>query len=88
MFASYGQVMDLKLLQDKGFSLEGKILLVKTGKISFAEKVCRRYQSMFNPCASIDGSSMCLHRWVMLKQCEASLPWRRQTVSGEAWKKQ
>ncbi|XP_062337094.1 transferrin receptor 1a [Osmerus eperlanus] len=44
VFASYGQVMDLKLLQDKGISLEGKILLVKTGKISFAEKVANAAQ--------------------------------------------
>ncbi|CAB1325772.1 unnamed protein product [Coregonus sp. 'balchen'] len=35
----YGQMDDLRKLQDKNITLDGRVLLVRTGKISFAEKV-------------------------------------------------
>ncbi|XP_041697478.2 transferrin receptor protein 1 [Coregonus clupeaformis] len=35
----YGQMADLRKLQDKNITLDGRVLLVRTGKISFAEKV-------------------------------------------------
>ncbi|CAB1317912.1 unnamed protein product, partial [Coregonus sp. 'balchen'] len=39
LHSNYGQMDDLRKLQDKDIALDGRVLLVKTGKISFAEKV-------------------------------------------------
>uniref|UniRef100_A0A3Q3N6M0 Transferrin receptor protein 1 n=1 Tax=Mastacembelus armatus TaxID=205130 RepID=A0A3Q3N6M0_9TELE len=38
-YSYYGQEKDLKLLQEKNINLTGKVLLVRAGRISFAEKV-------------------------------------------------
>ncbi|XP_078120695.1 transferrin receptor protein 1-like [Sander vitreus] len=39
LYAYYGQESDLKLLRDKSINLTGRVLLVKAGRISLAEKV-------------------------------------------------
>uniref|UniRef100_A0A4W5QAA2 Transferrin receptor protein 1 n=1 Tax=Hucho hucho TaxID=62062 RepID=A0A4W5QAA2_9TELE len=39
LHGNYGQMDDLRKLQDKSIALDGRVLLVKSGKISFAEKV-------------------------------------------------
>ncbi|KAM8727995.1 transferrin receptor protein 1-like [Acanthopagrus schlegelii] len=39
LYAYYGQESDLRVLRDKNINLTGRILLVRAGKISFAEKV-------------------------------------------------
>uniref|UniRef100_A0A3Q3SNN1 Transferrin receptor protein 1 n=1 Tax=Mastacembelus armatus TaxID=205130 RepID=A0A3Q3SNN1_9TELE len=39
VYSYYGQEKDLKLLQEKNINLTGKVLLVRAGRISFAEKV-------------------------------------------------
>lgn len=39
LYGFYGQENDLKLLRDKSINLTGRVLLVRAGRISFAEKV-------------------------------------------------
>lgn len=39
LYAYYGQESDFILLRDKNINLTGRVLLVRAGKISFAEKV-------------------------------------------------
>lgn len=39
VYANYGEESDLGLLQDKNIDLNGRVVLVKSGSISFAEKV-------------------------------------------------
>uniref|UniRef100_A0A8C4GG21 Transferrin receptor protein 1 n=1 Tax=Dicentrarchus labrax TaxID=13489 RepID=A0A8C4GG21_DICLA len=39
LYAGYGQESDLMLLRDRNINLSGRVMLVKAGKISFAEKV-------------------------------------------------
>ncbi|XP_044076872.1 transferrin receptor 1a isoform X2 [Siniperca chuatsi] len=39
LYAFYGQENDFMLLRDKNINLSGKVILVRAGKISFAEKV-------------------------------------------------
>ncbi|KAI3375219.1 hypothetical protein L3Q82_021726, partial [Scortum barcoo] len=39
LYAYYGQEEDFMLLQDKNINMSGKVMLVRAGKISFAEKV-------------------------------------------------
>uniref|UniRef100_A0A8C8J832 Transferrin receptor protein 1 n=1 Tax=Oncorhynchus tshawytscha TaxID=74940 RepID=A0A8C8J832_ONCTS len=39
LHGNYGQMDDLRKLQDKNIALDGRVLLVRSGKISFAEKV-------------------------------------------------
>uniref|UniRef100_A0AAY5K0L6 Transferrin receptor protein 1 n=1 Tax=Esox lucius TaxID=8010 RepID=A0AAY5K0L6_ESOLU len=39
LHGNYGEVDDLNKLQDKNIALDGRVLLVKAGKIGFAEKV-------------------------------------------------
>ncbi|KAM6948257.1 transferrin receptor protein 1-like [Aplochiton taeniatus] len=39
LYGYYGQARDLQLLQDKNINLTGRVLLLRAGKISFAEKV-------------------------------------------------
>lgn len=39
LYAHYGQTGDFKSLRDLNISSEGKIILIRAGKISFAEKV-------------------------------------------------
>uniref|UniRef100_A0A8P4KLU6 Transferrin receptor protein 1 n=1 Tax=Dicentrarchus labrax TaxID=13489 RepID=A0A8P4KLU6_DICLA len=39
LYAGYGQEIDFMLLQDRNINLSGRVMLVKAGKISFAEKV-------------------------------------------------
>ncbi|XP_029582339.1 transferrin receptor protein 1 [Salmo trutta] len=39
LHGNYGQMDDLGKLQDKNIALDGRVLLVRSGKISFAEKV-------------------------------------------------
>lgn len=39
LYAHYGQTGDFKSLQNLNISSEGKIVLIRAGKISFAEKV-------------------------------------------------
>ncbi|XP_056148648.1 transferrin receptor protein 1-like [Lampris incognitus] len=44
LFAYYGQVNDFRLLQDKNININGRVILVRAGKISFAEKVANAAQ--------------------------------------------
>ncbi|XP_042285964.1 transferrin receptor protein 1-like [Thunnus maccoyii] len=39
LYAYYGQESDFRLLQDRNINLNGRVMLVRAGKISFAEKV-------------------------------------------------
>lgn len=39
LYAHYGQTRDFKSLRDLNISSDGKIVLIRAGKISFAEKV-------------------------------------------------
>lgn len=39
VYAHYGEESDLSWLQNNGINLKGRVVLVKAGKISFAEKV-------------------------------------------------
>ncbi|XP_037538027.1 transferrin receptor protein 1 [Nematolebias whitei] len=39
LYASYGQEGDFRLLRDKNINMSGRVVLVRAGKISFAEKV-------------------------------------------------
>ncbi|XP_026229674.1 transferrin receptor 1a [Anabas testudineus] len=39
VYANFGEESDLDFLEDKNFNLTGKVVLVRAGKISFAEKV-------------------------------------------------
>lgn len=39
LYARYGQEDDLRLLRERNFNMSGRVLLVRAGKISFAEKV-------------------------------------------------
>lgn len=39
LYAYYGQESDFKVLRDKNINLTGRVLLVRAGNISFAEKV-------------------------------------------------
>lgn len=39
MFAFYGRENDFRLLQDRNINMNGKVMLVRAGRISFAEKV-------------------------------------------------
>ncbi|XP_013869286.1 transferrin receptor protein 1 [Austrofundulus limnaeus] len=39
LYASYGQEGDFRLLRDKNINMNGRVMLVRAGKISFAEKV-------------------------------------------------
>lgn len=39
LYAYYGQEIDFRLLRDKNINLNGRVMLVRAGRISFAEKV-------------------------------------------------
>ena len=39
LYAHYGQENDFRLLRDKNINMSGRVILVRAGKISFAEKV-------------------------------------------------
>lgn len=39
MYAYYGQENDFRSLWDKNINLSGRVILVRAGRISFAEKV-------------------------------------------------
>lgn len=39
MYGSYGRQEDLQVLQDRNIGLEGSVMLLRAGKISFAEQV-------------------------------------------------
>uniref|UniRef100_A0A8C7YST1 Transferrin receptor protein 1 n=1 Tax=Oryzias sinensis TaxID=183150 RepID=A0A8C7YST1_9TELE len=39
LYAHYGQESEFRLLLDKNINISGRVLLIRTGKISFAEKV-------------------------------------------------
>lgn len=39
MYGSYGRLEDLQVLQDSNVGLEGSVLLLRAGNISFAEQV-------------------------------------------------
>ncbi|XP_071383486.1 transferrin receptor protein 1-like [Centroberyx affinis] len=39
LYAYYGQASDFRLLQDKNINLNGRVIVVRAGKISYAEKV-------------------------------------------------
>lgn len=39
LYASYGQEGDFRLLRDKNVNMNRRVMLVRAGKISFAEKV-------------------------------------------------
>uniref|UniRef100_A0A1A8IDL2 Transferrin receptor protein 1 n=1 Tax=Nothobranchius kuhntae TaxID=321403 RepID=A0A1A8IDL2_NOTKU len=39
LYACYGQESDFRLLRDKNINMNGRVMLVRAGKISFAEKV-------------------------------------------------
>lgn len=39
LYAHYGQENDFMLLRGKNFNVNGRVILVRSGKISFAEKV-------------------------------------------------
>lgn len=40
VYGNYGRQEDLDVLQKKNVELKGSVLLLRTGKISFAEQVC------------------------------------------------
>lgn len=40
LYAYYGTENDFRLLRDKNIDLNGRVMLVRAGRISFAEKVC------------------------------------------------
>lgn len=40
MYGNYGRQEDLDVVQKKNVELKGSVLLLRTGKISFAEQVC------------------------------------------------
>lgn len=40
MYGNYGRQEDLDVLQKKNVELKGSVMLLRTGKISFAEQVC------------------------------------------------
>lgn len=40
LYAHYGRDEDFKLLQNRKISLSSRIMLIRAGGISFAEKVC------------------------------------------------
>lgn len=39
MYGNYGRQEDLRVLEDRNVSLEGSVLLLRAGSISFAEQV-------------------------------------------------
>lgn len=39
VYANYGEESDFNFLQDKNIDLNGRVVLVRAGRISFAEKV-------------------------------------------------
>ncbi len=39
MYAYYGQERDFKKLQEMNVNLTGRVMLIRAGRISFAEKV-------------------------------------------------
>lgn len=39
LYAHYGQESDFRLLRDKNINLNGRVMLVRAGRITFAEKV-------------------------------------------------
>ena len=39
LYAHYGQESDFRVLKDKNINMTGRVMLVRAGKISFAEKV-------------------------------------------------
>lgn len=39
LYAHYGQDSDFRILLDRNRDISGRVVLVRTGKISFAEKV-------------------------------------------------
>ncbi|XP_024129054.1 transferrin receptor protein 1 [Oryzias melastigma] len=39
LYAHYGQESEFRLLRDKNINMTGRVMLIRTGKISFAEKV-------------------------------------------------
>ncbi|KAI5608853.1 transferrin receptor protein 1 [Silurus asotus] len=49
LYAHYGQTEDFKSLQDLNISSDGKIVLIRAGKISFAEKVHLGSGDPFSP---------------------------------------
>lgn len=40
MYGNYGREEDLDVLQKKNIELKGCVLLLRSGKITFAEQVC------------------------------------------------
>lgn len=50
MYGYYGQENDFMLLQDKSIDLNGRVMLLRAGQNSFAEKVggfSKEYSTMF-----------------------------------------
>lgn len=39
MYGNYGRLQDLDILQNNNIEVNGSVLLLRTGKISFAEQV-------------------------------------------------
>lgn len=48
VYAHFGEESDLSLLQDKNINLNGRVVLVRAGKISFAEKVGGLVWAIYN----------------------------------------
>lgn len=51
LYAHYGQESEFRLLRDKNINMTGRVMLIRTGKISFAEKVrgkCQKYKLLKN----------------------------------------
>lgn len=46
LYAHYGEESDFRMLRDKNINMSGRVMLVRAGRISFAEKVS--YSIMFN----------------------------------------
>lgn len=40
MYGNYGRQEDLEVVQKNDIELKGSVLLLRTGKLSFAEQVC------------------------------------------------
>lgn len=47
LYAFYGQESDFRLLRDRNINMSGRVMLIRAGKISFAEKVGCRRRSLF-----------------------------------------
>jgi len=58
LYAHYGQESDFRVLKDKNINMTGRVMLVRAGKISFAEKVggfCRAGSCRFRTLIFHDG---------------------------------